>query len=426
MLDLLGAVSKHMEGSAQVARRALAATQSKSGPVQYVQVSSTSSGGRPISRDWSFEGAVKHGYKANSWAFASIDRICKALSSVPWCVKEREGGTWERQEGHELERRLENPNPKMSRKWLMWFQGLHLLTSGNALQRLVVDEQWPLHPGRTTPVADEQEWVKHYEQRDARGRKGPPIPPAEVVHAQIPDPTNPLWGMSPLQAGGAVVDTDTAAVHWNRDSMENRAVPDGALVDPNALSEEQYEQLEDELELRAMGSRNARRPLILAGGSTWVPMQNTPVEMDFVSGRKQFASEIAAVLGHLAAMFSAEAQTYDNLTTAVRYMWQNAVLPLLDLFADAYTLVLVPQEQRGEVKVAYDTTSVDALQDALEKRIEMMERAVRSGVPPLVAARIVDLPVMPEDIPGGDVPLVDGRLVSLQELLAGGAAGGLL
>lgn len=404
--------------SMEIRQKALPAGERKSEPSQFV----VTSGGSPIRKTWDFDRAVRYGYANSSWVFAAIDRIAKAGSSVPWCVKRREGGKMKLVEGHEHERMIEHPNRQMSRKFLMWQQIQQLLLSGNGLRKIAVDELWPLNPARTTPIPGEAGsgiWLAKWEVRDAKGKKSY-LEPEEVIHTQIPDPSNPLWGMSPTQPIGAIVDTDSEAVLWNRESMRNRAVPDGALVDPNAISEEQYQQIEDELEMRVMGSHNARRPMILSAGANWLPMQRSPAEMDFVESRKHFASEIAAALGYLAAMFSTEAQTYDNLRTAVRFMWENAVIPILDLFADTYTLALVPWEQRGEVEITYDLSGIEALQENTSGKVKAAETLVGMGVPSHVAFRVVDLPITEDDVPHGDRALINQRLVLLDEVLAGG------
>lgn len=378
--------------------------------------------GRPLQRDFSAEGYIEQG-KTCSWVFACQDRLAGAVSSVPWRVQSKKGKEWEEASGHEFELAIEYPNDHLSRQYLMRMTVMHLCGAGNFLWRAVtargrVNEFWPINPLLWMPVPSESEWIDRYE-RSALGqlvRAGPrTLRPEEVIHGQFCDPLNPYWGLSPMRSISRVVDMDRRMVEWNRNAVENGAVPPGAFVDPTIQNDGQREELQAALLAHYAGPEHARVPLVMGGGAKWERMAMTPDEMDWMESRRWTLVEVCAAHGVLPAMLFPDTK-YANVGESIRYMWEHGARTLLELIQDALNTKLVPRAQRASLWIHYDLSGVEVLKDNLATRLEAHERAVRSFIPPNRSIVLLDLPLDPVD--GGDesyMPIALTRAVPDEE-----------
>jgi HK97 family phage portal protein len=155
--------------------------------------------------------------------------------------------------------------------------------------------------------------------------------PAPVLHLKLFDPINDHYGLSPIEAAAAALDTHNAAGAWNKALLDNAARPSGALVyggEAN-LSETQFARLKEELESTFQGARNAGRPLLLEGGLDWKPLSLSPKELDFIAAKAAAAREIAAAFGVPPMLLGIPGDaTYANFQEANRAFWRSTVVPL--------------------------------------------------------------------------------------------------
>jgi len=130
-------------------------------------------------------------------------------------------------------------------------------------------------------------------------------------------------------------------------------------------------------------------------------------------------AEIATAFGMLPAMFDSSAATYDNLRTAVRFMYDNGVLPLADTMRDALNLSLLTDEEResDSVYITYDLTQVPFFRAEREAKIEQLGLAIRSGISRNDGVNILDLGL--EDAEGGDKVFIESGLTLLSEAAEG-------
>jgi HK97 family phage portal protein len=366
---------------------------------------------QPLFSAWSGERAIREGLKASVWVYACVRRLMIEAASVPWIVQARRGDTWERVPGHPLEALIEFPNDHMSRHQLISIVVAHLELVGNALlskvradvrgRRGVVAELWPLDPSHIKPIPSRTDFIAGYEwssegvvQRfDAR----------DVVHLLYPDPGNPYWGLAPLQAAAAVVDTDVEAVRWNKAALQNRAVPDGVFSFREPLTLEQWEQARDEVRAQYFGADNARTPWVLGGGATFQQLGLSPAEMDFIASRKLHREEIAAVFGVPLPMIGIfEGRDVGDIKAARRIFWEDTIIPLLDDIRDALNTSLVPEfGDPTELFLTYDLSGVAALREDAGAKAQAASQLFGIGVPLDQLARLLDLEIeVPADLVG--------------------------
>lgn len=366
--------------------------------------------GRPLrDRSWSLENAVASGYEACTWVYACGEILAKHVRSLHFRVfKTDSAGDQKVIPGHDREHLIESPNKHMTRSELLHGAVIRMCLAGEDFWKIVTvggskripAELWPMHGDQVDPVPDESEWLARYDVRKKGRPKAESIEPELVAHPKLPHPTKPYRGMPPLRALAKVVDMDTRQVDWNRHLVDNDMAPSGFFYDPNIHNATQRKQAQAEVKAHFSGPLHAREPLVLSGGAKWVPLGITPRELDWIASRKFIVGEICTGMGLLTSRFVLDAQTYDNLATAVRYEWENGALPIAFLIADALTLRLLTREERAQgYSIRPDTSSVAVLKEDIHKAAETFERLVRNLVPPQTAASIVNLAV--GDLPEG-------------------------
>jgi HK97 family phage portal protein len=390
--------------------------------------------GRPLIPEFDPGLAVREGYHLNAWLFACVALRARLVASLPWRVLERKGSKWQPiPGGHDLEHLLESPNNRMTRQQLFGMTSQHLDLSGNYIWKIVSlgskpDELWPMNPAVMRPVVQAEgdpstfrpilskesrgAWTTHFERTDGVTKERVPV--AEAVHGMCTTPDNPMWGSPPYRAVRPVVEMDRDQVQWNRSTVRNMAVPPGAIVDPQPMEQKEADDTKEALRERFSGPDKAREPMLLTGGATWVPFGMTPVEMDWLDGRKFNVVEICAVYNVPPQLILPDGSKYDNLKAAIPYLYEHSALPQADLIEGPLNLALFPKrEDRRKYWIHYDTSGIEALQDNLKEDFETLGRAVENGIRLNDVIALLELPLEPQ--PGGDVPRYRSTLVEWTE-----------
>lgn len=370
--------------------------------------------------------AVKDGFKKNVWVYACVDRLADAASSATWRVEKRTGEgekDWEPSPDDWRTKILNYPNPSMSGKEMFyWFSGW-LALNGNGLLRRVPGgangllELWPASPVNVQ-VIPSGNWIGGYNILE-NGEVKRKVAPEEFIHTRLPDPLNPCWGVGMLQAAWPSVISDTSSASWRKTLYESGGVPPGAITDPSLTTTDLVQ--EAHAQLKRAWQRNAKEvvPMVLGAGTNYLPFGFTAADMMIPDDRSATRDEIVTAFGMLPAMFSTEASTYDNMRTAVRWMYDNPVAKILNLTREALNLALLTQDERegDEVYITYDLTQVPFFRSEREAKIEQLGMAIRSGISRNDAANLLDLGL--EDAEGGDAVFIEPGLTLLSEAAEG-------
>lgn len=372
--------------------------------------------GKAVYTDWSAEKAINEGFKASTYVYKSITKKAEAAASVPWKVYKLVNNAWEIQEGHPIEALLEQPNPYMDRSIMIERMTQHLDLAGNALLTKVrgiggvVAELWPVEPQYIKPVPNKKEFISAYEFK--KGQIQETIKPQDIIHAMYVDPGSIYWGMGPLQVAAKTVDTDIEAVNWNKISLQNRGVPDGALTFDAPLSRPQWEETRAQVREQKQGSNNARDIWILGGGAKFEQFSLSPAEMDFLNSRKMTREEITSVFGvPLILMGILEGSTYANYQEARKAFWEDTVIPYLNRLRAVFNQSLLPDFQsKGEILyIDYDVSNVPALQENFKEKVDSAKGLWGMGVPFNAINQRLELGF--DEIEGGETGFIGSGLI---------------
>lgn len=365
---------------------------------------------------WLTDVAIKEGYNASAIVYAAVEKRAKLLASVPWKAQRRTAdGSYEDAPGSPLQRLLDNPNPDQSLYELMYQASQALDLSGNAYISEIKRGRTPvavwLLPSEHMRIKPGSQSLVDYYEYDESGSKRR-IEAEDLVHLKMPNPNSRYFGMPVLMAAGRATDVDRESGIWQKASLQNRGVLDMHFEVPEGTTPEQVEGMRKRFEERNAGPDNARKPIFSSGKVN--QLGQTAVEMDFTASRRSVWTEIAAVFGvPLAAMGFTEDVNLANAESMNKQLWQNTIIPQLDLIKRQLQKQLA-SEFGPEFRIVYDTSNVAALQEGLGDKLANAERLFNMGVPFNVINQHLELGL--DDIEGGDV----GRLAPALTLEADG------
>lgn len=385
--------------------------------------------GQILVPEWDSNRAIKEGLKVSSHLATMIGQVAELAASVPWYRYDvKKSGSEERGDPIEW---IEFPrrDGKISRFQMMEEAHHHAFLAGVALFGVLWEggSRFRLRPAELRcenphgchPIPDRLKHIAAYQWDDTAIGGLRYWDADDIVHVVgRPDPSNPYWGWSILQALAPIVDAHREALRLNLLRFKRHGAPGTIIMDEDVSTPLERKELEDDLNSRA--DKYFGGFMVLAGMSQKVaPIHTlTEVQLGITKVMAFHRDECAIAIGLHPSLFTGEHSTYENLRSARRARWQVAVMRNAR-FADAFTTRMVPRAERDRWYIAPDYSEIEELQDLAGqiKNVGDMVQLCRIAVNQAIA--VAHLPVPPQE--GGDRPLVEGGLVP-----AGDAAEGLL
>lgn len=326
--------------------------------------------GRAVFPKRNFATFAKEAYQLNSVAYRCIELVSTSAASVPWLLYNEE--TEEEVPKHEILKLLRRPNPMQSGKELFTAAYAYDMLTGNTyIERVMVNgnstikELWAHRPDRMKvipgrfgmPAAFEYSVSAEKKRFDCDLLTGE----GDILHVKRFNPMDDWYGQSPLEALGMSVDSHNEATKWNFALLQNAGRPSGALEYEGELDDADFDRLKKELD-EGYGRSRAGKPLLLKGGLKWVQMMLSQVDMDWLEGKKRSASEIAVGFKVPEQLVGVEGtQTYNNYREARMALYEDAVLPMLDRYAEALTNWMQNIKGMEGYCIKYDEDRIPAL-----------------------------------------------------------------
>ena len=277
---------------------------------------------------------TKIGFHGNPVGYRAVKMIAEAAAALPVICQDAR----RRYDTHPALKLITRPNMEQGRADLMEAAYVQLLLSGNAyLEAVLADEGWPvelhvLRSDRMSVVPGADGWPAAYDY--SVGSRKHRFPAEEICHIKSVNPRDDHYGLAPMQAAATAIDVHNAASRWSKALLDNAARPSGAIVyrgmeGGGAMSQDQFERLQSELESHHQGARNAGRPMLLEGGLDWKPMGFSPSDMEFQKTKEAAARDIALAFGVPPMLLGIPGDaTYANYAEAHRAFYRLTVLPL--------------------------------------------------------------------------------------------------
>lgn len=363
---------------------------------------------------------VDEGYSFNALIYAPISYKARNMSSVPfWAAKgDLDNPEW-LADSDPLAKVLARPNRWQSRRTFQAQRVTYLNLAGNsytfvdrkagkpvALYNLRPDRVWIL------PKTDGIQGY-YYVPTGARREDGVPILPEDMIHVKYPNPRDEHegfgYGLPPLLSAARSADVDNRATTLLNRLFESGAMPMGIVKSSLKLDEEDVARIRKVWQERYGGVENWTDIAVLDADADYRRAGLTFEEMGFETLDERTEARILMVFGVppilLGTRMGLARSTYSNYEEARRQCWEDTLLPELMMFEDADNAILGAP---SGTFIVYDTASIPALRQDIDKQIEGARKLFEMGVPTNLALATVGLKL---NVPGGDTGYIANSIV---------------
>ncbi len=323
----------------------------------------TARGMNPAWTPKNYEKFAEEGYAKNAIVFRCISLVAGAGASIPWKLYSGSGDKAKVIDDakHPLLRLLRRPNPWIGGD-MFWKAHLSFfMLQGNAyLEAIAAEGGLPMELHTHRP--DRMKVIPHprigtspgwYRYEFAGAKQDWEMDPIDgsgpMLHWKTFNPRDDWYGQSFIEAAAYSVDQHNSAGSWNQALLQNSGRPSGgfAYKPENAvgatLTKEQRDQINEDINQKLQGPRNAGNFLITDGGLEFFEMGLSPKEMDWLKGKNSSATDICQVLGCPEQMAGVEgSKTFANFEEARCSLYQDTAIPLMDALTAELNHWLVP------------------------------------------------------------------------------------
>jgi len=187
--------------------------------------------------------------------------------------------------------------------------------------------------------------------------------PEQIIHIKLFDPSDPLQGISPLEAAarsyGLIESMNTYEEAINR----NQGVVTGILKHEGKIKPEQRQEIESKWQRKFSSVGRSGKVVVTGSDISYQEIGIAPRDMMFLDGRKWSREEILACYGLPVALVSTEGVNRSNMVEASIGYYKNLVLPRLQLISQTLTRELINTTGING-KDMFIVLSQDAPQDA--------------------------------------------------------------
>ncbi len=331
--------------------------------------------------NWTLNNSKKYideTYQKNVIAYRCIKEIADSIGTVQW---ELYNDKDERILTHPLLSLIKRPNPLTGASSLIQQIQIFKQTTGNAFIHAV-------RPSENRPPKELHVLPSTYMSVKA-GNHGMPYGyeynpgntginktfykvdaitgSSDILHYKFFNPSNPYWGQSPIQSAAYSVDLHNEASVWNMKLLQNGARPSGGLFIDKQLSDEQRKYLKEAFDEAHTGAGNAGKPMLFEGGFEWKDMALSPKDMDYLRSKNVSAREIATAYRIPPQLLNINGDnTYANMAEARLSLWEDTLLPEVNMLRDELNNWLVPMFGPG-LRLSYNKSKIIALSVRREK-----------------------------------------------------------
>lgn len=210
----------------------------------------------------------------------------------------------------DIERWLKNPNPQKLFESMLYEVVQHFGIVGDAYWYVSEDKKgqpleiWPMHPALTRVVATKQGEVLGYVMR-VPGGEPVAFKPDEVLHFPLPNPTNDLYGESPLELVLEEAGIDLQALRSNKAIFQNGLNPSAVLLMDEKATVADAKAMTAQLNQSHSGAGNQHKVMALSRTNDFKAWTMSNRDLEFLKLRDLATSKVTTayripkvLLGH--------------------------------------------------------------------------------------------------------------------------------
>ncbi len=267
-----------------------------------------------------------------------------------------------------------------------YFDNMQLLQTymdlcGNAYLFVVMDrdgmpsELYQMRPDMTKVVPGKSNLINGYiyGNKDKSALKYD-----EVIRFNVPNPSNPFYGKSCIEAAYAEVSRNNLYNRYENSILQNNGRPDFIVdYETGQLTAEDRKRLTLEWNRLYSGVQNAGKVAIMDSNFKIVPLSFKPEEMQYLEGRSMTKRDLSSVFGVPYALLDTSEQMKAGLDQLVYHYQRYGILPRLRRIEEALNEQLIPfYDNTGDLFFKFDNpVDDDRKQDA-----EINTKYVQAGI----------------------------------------------
>ena len=240
-----------------------------------------------------------------TWIYAAVSCIARNVARCNLHLYQATGQQpkYQEVENHPFWDLWRKVNPEMNAFDLLEITQIFLDLTGNAYWYIVLNklnkpvEIYPLPTQRVKILLSEsgsKQRISGYRLTAGSGNIDFTID--EILHFKYPNPLNEFYGLSPLQAMIYAVGENDLAHQFGYNVLRNQAVPGNIFTAEEWVDTEMLKLAKEEIKTEYEGVKRAGKTMILKGiKPTKVGL--SPMEINFLEGRKFLMEEILAIYG---------------------------------------------------------------------------------------------------------------------------------
>jgi HK97 family phage portal protein len=303
-------------------------------------------------------------------------------------------GFVEQLDNHPLIRKLNAPNPFMSRgqMWSSVTRDVHLAGNAYLLKARYTDgllkgalaELWRLRPDRVRVIPDRETFCK-YEY--TIGRDTTTFEHADVIQFKTGNPLDDYYGMPPMMAISGRIDIDSYLRTFVKSFFEQGGVgPEAILALKSKVNDTTREEIKDRHRRQFGGPGRMHELMVIDQNEATYTKEGLdrglrdllPLDLDAIQ-----EARIAMVFGIpgsiLGLRTGMESSSYANKRQDWQVLWDVKITPMLSDFDDTLNLTVVP-EFGGIDEVLFDLSDIRALQEDVDKLRDRGRKDVQTGL----------------------------------------------
>lgn len=239
---------------------------------------------------------------------------------------------------------------------------------------------WRLNAALVEPTFDDESLEhKGYTMQTAEGQVD--FSRKEIIHIRMPNPLNPIMGLSPMSAvlKNVMIDRFTAE-HMIRFYKQGARLG-GVIKTEKKLTKEQLTRLTRSFDSNFTGKRNHHKTLILPQGMDYEIIEQNPGETSLIEfGRYNKEAILSAYGVPPIKVGLLDGATYANALVQEREFWTDCVLPLKCLFESGINNSEAFLRTQRNLRMSWSTAHVEVLKEDLKAKGEVAELMARAGL----------------------------------------------
>lgn len=207
--------------------------------------------------------------------------------------------------------------------------------------------------------------------------------PKDIFMLKYFNPSQPLRGISPIQAALGEVTLDLSAQQSSKNLFKHGARPSGIVTTEKEIGKDVWQRAMDAIKMNFEGVSNHGKIAAMSHGFKFHPITISNKDSQLLEQRNFTKKTISEVYGvpPIYLMDFSDSSVLANADVQEKLLWTSTILPRLKKIEDLLNDFLLPEiTAKQNLLVQFDLSKVSALQKDTTKKFDRWAKGVELGV----------------------------------------------